>query len=151
MSSVETRPGIGTIVVDTNVLVSAALLPQSASAQALVHALSQFELCFSNATWTELQQVIARPKFARYLGTEARHQFLQRLINVSRFMATHSVVTDCVDPKDKPFLELAQDAQARWLVSGDNHLPQLHPWRGISIVSPQTFLCSVPSADANPF
>jgi len=150
MSSVETRLGIGTIVVDTNVLISAALLPQSVSAQALVRALSQLELCFSNATWTELQQVIARPKFARYLGTEARHQFLQRLITVSRFVSMQSVVTDCVDPKDNPFLELAQDVRAPWLVSGDNHLLQLHPWRGIAIVSPQAFLNSVPPTDANP-
>jgi putative PIN family toxin of toxin-antitoxin system len=131
---------LGTLVFDTNVLISAALLPQSASARALVLALERFELCLSEPTWTELQQVIARPKFARYLSDEARHQFLQRLISVSRFAVTQSVVKDCADPKDNPFLELALDVQARCVVSGDQHLLALEPWRGITICTPSQFL-----------
>ena len=131
---------LGTNVIDTNVLISAALLPQSASARALVLALERFELCLSEPTWRELQQVIARPQFARYLSDQARHQFLQRLISVSRFVVTQSVVIDCPDPKDNPFLKLALDVQAGFVVSGDQHLLALEPWRGITICTPSQFL-----------
>ncbi|MDD5030934.1 MAG: putative toxin-antitoxin system toxin component, PIN family [Rhodoferax sp.] len=131
---------VDSIVFDTNVLISAALLPRSASAQALVRAVGLFELCFSASTWTELQQVIARPKFARYLSDQAQHQFLQRVISVSRFVTTQSVVKDCSDAIDNQFLELALDVQARFVVSGDQHLLTLHPWRGIAICRPAEFL-----------
>jgi len=131
---------LSAVVFDSNVLISAALMPHSNSAKALVQALQQFELCLSEHTWIALQQVIARPKFARYLTEQARHEFLHRLVSVSRFVPTHSVVTDCSDPKDNPFLALAQDAQAGCIVSGDHHLLVLHPWRGIQICTPAQFL-----------
>ena len=140
MSSANRLVPSGTVVFDTNVLISAALLPGSASAQALVHALRRFELCLSASSWTELQQVIARPKFARYLSDEARHLFLQRIISVSRFAPTHSIVLDCKDPKDNQFLEVALDVQAQVIVSGDQHLLMLHPWRSVQIYTPTQFL-----------
>jgi len=53
------------IILDTNLLVSAALLPASVSGQALGHAARHYELAFSDAAWDELQAVLQRPKFDR--------------------------------------------------------------------------------------
>ena len=50
------------------------------------------------------------------------------------------VVTDCRDPKDNKFLELALIGKATHIVSGDEDLLVLHPFRGISILTPQSFL-----------
>jgi predicted nucleic acid-binding protein len=50
------------------------------------------------------------------------------------------VVSECRDPKDNKFLELALSGKALCIISGDDDLLVLHPFRGIPVVSPQTFL-----------
>ncbi|HTR37475.1 MAG TPA: putative toxin-antitoxin system toxin component, PIN family [Bryobacteraceae bacterium] len=51
----------------------------------------------------------------------------------------HSVA-DCVDPDDNRVLECALETKADVIVTGDRHLLQLHPYRGISILAPKRFL-----------
>ncbi len=50
------------------------------------------------------------------------------------------VVTECRDPKDHKFLELALSGRATCIVTGDEDLLTLHPFRGIHILRPQGFL-----------
>jgi predicted nucleic acid-binding protein len=50
------------------------------------------------------------------------------------------VITDCRDPKDNKFLELAIDGNADYIITGDPDLLILHSYRGISIVTPSQFL-----------
>ena len=128
------------IVVDTNVLVSAALLPQSTSARALERVLEEFQLIQSVTTLGEFVDVIMRPKFVRYLDEERRSSFLFVLAQVSEVIAVQTRVTECSDPKDNKFLELAIDGNAQLIVSGDAHLRDLHPFRGIEIVAPAEFI-----------
>lgn len=128
------------IVVDTNVLISAALLPKSTAARALGQALEKYQLIQSEATLGELIDVIMRPKFVRYLDEERRSHFLFVLARVSEVINVHTRVTECSDPKDNKFLELAIDGNAQILVSGDSHLRDMHPYRGIAIVTPGEFL-----------
>jgi predicted nucleic acid-binding protein len=52
-------------------------------------------------------------------------------------------VTDCRDPGDNQFLELAETAEAELIVSSDADLQVLHPWRGIPILPPSAFLLGV--------
>lgn len=49
-------------------------------------------------------------------------------------------ITICRDPKDNKFLELALSGQADLILTGDDHLLSLHPWRGIPILTPQDYL-----------
>ena len=128
------------IVLDTNVFISAAILPNSTSAKALLVALETFEVNLSESTWIELLQVIGRPKLNRYIDDEGRHEFLQRIVRSSQFIETKSNITDCTDPKDNKFLELAVDACASIIVSGDMHLRSMSPFRGIIIYTPGEFL-----------
>ena len=51
-----------------------------------------------------------------------------------------TVVTDCRDAKVNKFLELALDGKATHIVSGDEDLLVLHPFRGLPILTPQDFL-----------
>ena len=55
-------------VVDTNVLVSHLLLPESIPGQALRFALTRGDLLVSDSTLTELAEVINRPKFNKYIS-----------------------------------------------------------------------------------
>lgn len=50
------------------------------------------------------------------------------------------VVAACRDNRDNKFLELGLSGNATSIISGDSDLLVLHPFRGISIVTPQRFL-----------
>ena len=49
-------------------------------------------------------------------------------------------VTDCRDPKDNKYLELALAAKADVIVSSDKDLLVLHPWRDIPVLLPAAYL-----------
>lgn len=55
------------------------------------------------------------------------------------FIEISTRITDCRDPKDNPFLELAISAKADVLVSSDVHLPEMHPFRRIQILQLSDF------------
>lgn len=129
-----------TIVFDTNALISALLYPQSINASALIQAAKHFQLVASDTTWAELEVVTGRKKFAKYWSEQNRLVFLTELAAMTDFYATQTVITDCADASDNKFLELATDAKAKVIVSGDNDLRSLHPFQGLAIISPSDFL-----------
>jgi len=49
-------------------------------------------------------------------------------------------ISECRDPKDNKFLELAVAGNAYCIVTGDKDLLVLTPFRGIKIISPGDFL-----------
>ena len=128
------------VVLDTNVLVSAALSPVSPPGQVLDYLMGSGTLIISAGTFLELKTVILRPRFRRYMSLEESGEFLASLLRSSvPIEVTHSI-TACRDPKDDKFLELAVSGNATHIISGDRDLLALHPFRGISIVSPGDFL-----------
>ena len=131
------------IVMDTGVLVSAAIRPQSIPALALEKALLQFEVCVSHDTFLELETVLRRPKFDRYLAAPQREAFIAGLHSHAAMFEVAQVVGDCADPKDNMFLALADTALAELIVSSDPHLTGMHPWRGIPIMPPSAFLVGI--------
>ena len=71
---------------------------------------------------------------------EQRESFLQQLTNTTQLVQVTEFIDACRDPKDNQYLELAVSAQASVIITGDQNLPVLHPFRDISIVTPPTFL-----------
>lgn len=131
------------IVVDTGVLVSAAIRPQSIPALALEKAWLLFDVCASHATLAELRRVLLADKFEAYRPLASRSLFVTGFVQrATRFEVTISV-TDCRDAKDNQFLELAETANAEIILSSDADLTVLHPWRGIPILPPAAFLVGV--------
>ena len=128
------------IVIDTGVLISAAIRPQSVPALALERALRHYEVCASMATLDELQQVLLRPKFDRYASAAQRQLFLDGIMLQFRLVEVTQQVAECADPKDDKFLALALAVNAELIVASDPHLTQMHPWRSIPILPPAAFL-----------
>jgi uncharacterized protein len=128
------------IVVDTNALVSRLLLPSSVSAQAVRKAVDSSTLLVSEATMNELADVLARPKFDRYISLEDRQQFLRLLGRLADFVPIVYPVRACRDPKDDKFLEVALNGEADLILTGDADLLALNPWQGIAIVQPAEYL-----------
>ena len=82
----KTKPAY--IVIDTNVLISAGLLPQSKTAQVLALAVAHFVIAQNQDTWHELETRIARPKFDRYLGDSGR---LRHLVKIAQSIRAFEV------------------------------------------------------------
>src|ERR1700685_3636598 len=74
------------VVIDTNVLVSRLILPQSLPAQAVRRAEQEALLLISEATMYELADVLARPRFDRYVSLDDRKSFLRRLGQIAEFV-----------------------------------------------------------------
>ena len=131
------------IVIDTGVLVSAAIRPQSVPALALQKALLHHEVCISQATFAELQDVLSRSKFDRYATSQIRQGFVDGLLLRARMVEVTQQVNECSDPKDDKFLALALALNAEMVLASDPHLTQMHPWRTIPILPPAAFLVVV--------
>lgn len=128
------------IVVDTNVLVSRLILPHSSPAHAVRKAELEAILLISDATMYELADVLARAKFDRYVSIEDRKSFLQRLSYFAEFVPIIQLVHECRDRKDDKFLEVALNGRADVIVTGDEDLLAMNPWRGVAILSPSDYL-----------
>jgi predicted nucleic acid-binding protein len=66
--------------------------------------------------------------------------WLSRLLTVAELVTITKRVTECRDPKDNKFLELALNGKADVIVSGDHDLLMLNPFREIPIVKPAAFV-----------
>jgi len=127
-------------VFDTNTLVSALLFEHSTPGQAFRRALHQGELILSPATLEELAEVLQREKFDRYVIASEREGFLEAFVERAVFVEPTEEIEVCRDPKDDKFLEVAVSGKADYIISGDDDLVLLNPFRTIAILTPAEFL-----------
>lgn len=130
----------GRFVVDTNTLISRLLIRESIPSLAVTKAIRLGDLLFSSASLAELNDVISRPKFDRYLEPGDREAFFRMLSRIAVRIEISHPVRVCRDPKDDKFLEVALNGRADAIISGDSDLLTLNPFRGIPILSPRQFL-----------
>ena len=126
-------------VVDTNVLVSALVFKQKP--EQVVSKIFQCGLfLFSDDTLEELIDVLGRPKFSKYISDETINDYIRLLDSFSIYVKPSQKVTACRDPKDNMILELAVAGKADFIITGDQDLLELNPFRNIRIVTPAEFL-----------
>lgn len=128
------------VVFDTNVLVSALLFDESIPARAFFAILRQGFILVSIETLQEVQIVLQRKKFDKYVTPQERDAFLQLLTTSTTFIEVSERIQACRDLKDDKFLEVAVNGAASHIVTGDPDLLVLHPFRNIAVVSPADFL-----------
>ncbi|MDH2926067.1 putative toxin-antitoxin system toxin component, PIN family [Lonepinella koalarum] len=130
------------IVIDTNILINAAIFPHSVPNQVLQKALQYYQVFVSQQTLNEFIEVIRRPKFSRYFNSVVeREHFIQFFSKAVEQIEITKTITDCQDPKDNKFLEIAIAANARLLVTGDKKdLLSMNPYRHLSIITATEFL-----------
>jgi putative PIN family toxin of toxin-antitoxin system len=128
------------VVFDTNALVSALLFENSTPAQAVFSALAQGEVLISTALISEIHDVLYRPKFDRYITDSQREDFMLALVESGVLVENTENIEVCRDPKDNMILELAVSGNANAIVTGDNDLLVLDPFRGIAVITPQKYL-----------
>ena len=127
-------------MVDTNVLLSRLLVPGSVPAQAVRRAVDQGQILASEATLEELADVLSRPKFDRYLTVSERQQFLRLFMRIAQWVPILHPVQTCRDPRDDKFLALAVNGEAGVIITGDQDLLVLDPFRDVRILEPAAYL-----------
>jgi putative PIN family toxin of toxin-antitoxin system len=128
------------IIFDASALVSAALKADSVPERALLRAEEVDVFALAAAVDAEVAGVLGRPRFALSIPLARRERVLQILRRAAVWFEPEVRVTDCRYPKDDKYLELALAAGAETIVSSDDDLLVLHPWRGVRILRPADYL-----------
>ena len=127
-------------VFDTNTMISAFLFDEGTPGRALKLALESGEVLLSLELAEELAEVLSRKKFDRYVRRKLREEFLAGIIRETTLVKVNAILRECRDPKDDKFLEVAVSGKASHIITGDQDLLALHPFQGISILTPREFI-----------
>jgi len=84
--------------------------------------------------------VLQRAKFERYVTAAEREEFLAAFVERAFLVEPSEAIRMCRDAKDDKFLELAVSGGASYIITGDDDLLVLHPFRNIAITTPAEFL-----------
>jgi len=126
------------VVVDTNVLISSLW---GGNPKKIIDLWKEEKiiLCISRPILFEYLEVISRFNPTK---AEGRDLLLiltkRRSLEVVNPQQTLSVIKE--DPDDNMFLDCAIEARANFIITGDNHLLELKDFRGIKILSPNSFM-----------
>ena len=132
--------GKAKVVIDTNVLISALLKPQSKERAIYKLALnSEIQLFISQSMTAELARVVDYPKFE--INPIEKEIFLKNVSRVASFVEPkRHIAIIKADPSDNRFLECAVESRADYIITGDKHLKSLKHYSGTKIVGPSEFL-----------
>jgi putative PIN family toxin of toxin-antitoxin system len=131
------------VVVDTNVLVRAVIMPHGTVGPVLLRLRhGDYTLLYAQSLLEELLDVLNRPRIRYKYGlTEEDIETVVGLILLcGEAVGLEQRISACRDPKDEKFLEVAVAGKADVIVSGDEDLLALHPFAGIPILPPVDFL-----------
>ena len=141
------------VVVDTNVVLSAALSPTGAPSALLAWLLVHARLVLSEITFHELQTRIFKPKFDRYLSLETRKRILHDISAAALWVEVSPHRSNKLaaqrysrDPDDDAFIHAAIAADACAIVSGDLDLLVLDPIGTVRILTPRIALDAISPA-----
>jgi putative PIN family toxin of toxin-antitoxin system len=121
------------LVLDTNIVVSAALKPSGLQRTILLLALTKpARLYLSPPILAEYRAVLSRAEL--HIRKGLREQLLQLLENRGHFVAPFGSLQVTPDPADNMFLECADAARADYLITGNQrHFPKF--WKKTKIIS----------------
>jgi uncharacterized protein len=142
------------VVLDTNVIVSAYIVPNGPPAFVLGLAEARaYGLVVSRAILDEYARVLNYPhvrSLHRKTDKEIR-TIAERLAKISiRVEPTERTAVVEDDPDDDKFIECAVEAKAQFIVSGNKHLLKLGAHRGTQILPPALFLRLFDDLPENP-
>ncbi len=126
------------LVIDINVVVSAALKPESLQRTTVLLAITKpARLYLSRPILEEYADVLSRPELRIRKGI--RLQLLQLIKDRSHIVAPTRRLEVCSDPDDNMFLECADTACADYLITGNQkHFPPF--WKKTKIITSREFV-----------
>jgi putative PIN family toxin of toxin-antitoxin system len=126
------------LVIDTNVVISAALKPEGLQRTSFLLAITKpARLYVSQLILDEYAEVLSRPELKIRKGL--RRQLLQLIRNRGNLVVPSRRLEVSDDPDDNRFLECADAARADYLVTGNlRHFPRL--WKKTKIITLREFI-----------
>lgn len=145
------------VIFDTVTLVQSTINPNSAAGKCLAYfEQGKISVAVSRATLAEVKDVLSRPKIRqryKHITDEIVTGLTQLLSYKGTYLrSTGKYFTYPRDPDDEPYLNLAIEVQADYLISRDRDLLDLMSWkqevgrefqqrfRFLKIVAPEEFL-----------
>lgn len=138
------------VVIDTNVWISAALVPTGVPAQVVAHVLTHGVPVVTKHTVAELRSRLWKPKFDRYISLEQRQALLHDLEACAYWAEVSPTIGQqrfSRDPDDDAFIHAALASQAQWLVTGDDDLLVLADTLPFAIIKPAQALVQLSQPD----
>jgi len=128
------------VVIDTNIFVSAFLGSKNAKLILKEIINGEFLLIMSTEQLRELREVLNRPKFSKYITLREVDELVSVLSMKVIVPACYEKLIDCRDPKDNMILEEAVYGNAQYIITGDDDLLVLNPYKWIRIVNLRDFI-----------
>jgi putative PIN family toxin of toxin-antitoxin system len=129
------------LVIDTNILVSAALKPDGLQRTVVLLALTKpARLYVSTSVLSEYWKVLSRPELGIRKGL--RQQFFDLIEKRAHLVSPPRRLQITSDPDDNIFLECVDAARADYLVTGNQrHFPRF--WKKTKIITSRDFITLV--------
>ena len=130
------------VVIDTNVFISAIIgqinFPRKIFDEIVLT--NEVKICLSKEVLEEYEEVAGRKKFAKFKGFEEKAlELIEDIKRISIWFEPTEVIDVLTDKDDNMFIELAVEANANYIVSGNTNDFTFKEFRGISILTPKEF------------
>lgn len=129
-----------TVVIDSNVWVSALLVPGNPRLLINRFENGSFTIIYPRGLIDELQAVLLKPRLATRIRSNDLENLLQLIEQSGFLIEPESIPSVSRDPKDDIFLACAVASHADFLVTGDKDLLCIGEYHGTRIVTPKEFL-----------
>ena len=127
------------VVLDTNIVVSAALRSAGTSSRILgLAAEGVIQVWLSPSILKEYRDVLSRPRIG--IDQDRCKALISFLVAIAKSVVPSQRVNVCeTDPSDNMFLECAQSAKAHYVVTGNTkHFPER--WKYARVLTPKQFI-----------
>ena len=127
------------IVLDINIFVSSFLWGGNPRL-VLQRAIDKIdELYITKEILDEIEDVMRRPKF--HVGNYELEYFIKAIEEIgNKIVPKKPIPNGSRDKTDNKFIECGVAANADYIISGDNHLLEIHEYHGIKIIAAKEYL-----------
>ena len=126
------------VVIDTNIWISFLFGKKVADLLMLIQS-GKIEVATDDRQIAEIEDVLSRPKIKKLVGPQRLAIMRRFLHRETKLVKPKRRIKACRDPYDDYLLEIAVESKAIVLVSGDEDLLCLDPFRSIRILSYRDF------------
>ena len=129
------------VILDTNVLVSALVQKNFPHYIVFDFVLDErVNLCLSNELMNEYREVLSRPKFTKIADFSSNAEIvLSRFEKIAMFYEPKNRLNIIKDESDNRLLELADESNANFLITGNSTHFTMTIYKETKIVSPRDF------------
>lgn len=130
------------IIVDTNIIISGLISEKSYPAQIVDNIYNdKFQVCLSQDIFEEYVNVLHRDKFQKYQDFPFHARLLLEFLSEkATYFVPKTSVNILKDPDDNKFLELALEANAEFIITGNTKDFTLSVFHNTQIISASEFI-----------